>query len=115
MLDTMEIGYRIDEYVEKAKGIAFDTCHKIYILMDDEQVELMGEYGYGAEDPEGLITSKQMTADEMKNQLIYWYQHSCGLRFISAISSDTDNFGDKGWLDVISQSEGWDDEEEDDD
>ena len=114
MLDVLEMDYRIDEYTNEAKGIAFDTCHKIYVLMDDKQVELMREYGHGAEDPEGLITSEQMTGDEMRNQVMYWYQHSCGLRFIQAVYSDS-SIGYEGFVDIISQSEGFDDEEEDDD
>jgi hypothetical protein len=114
MLDVLEMDYRIDEYTNEAKGIAFDTCHKIYVLMDDEQVELMRSYGYGAEEPEGLITSEQMTGDEMRRQVMYWYQHSCGLRFIQAVYSDK-SIGYEGFVDIISQSEGFDDEDEDDD
>jgi hypothetical protein len=30
-----------------AKAIAFDGCHKIYVLMDNEQVTKMTGYGYG--------------------------------------------------------------------
>ena len=29
--------------VQEAKAIAWDTCHKIYVLMDDEQVQKMRE------------------------------------------------------------------------
>jgi hypothetical protein len=111
MLDVLEMDYRIDEYTNEAKGIAFDTCHKIYVLMDDEQVALMRSYGYGEDDPEALITSEQMTGDEMRRQVMYWYQHSCGLRFISAVSSNP-KFGDDGWVHIISQGE---DSEDDDD
>ena len=46
----------VEERVADAKAIAFDTCHKIYLLMDDEQVETMRGYGY---DP--LITNEEMT------------------------------------------------------
>ena len=45
----------VTERVSEAKAIAWDTCHKIYVLMDNEQVELMREYGY---DP--LITKEEM-------------------------------------------------------
>jgi hypothetical protein len=115
MLDVMEIDYRLDEYTNEAKGIAFDTCHKIYVLMDDEQVDLMREYGYGAEDPDALITSAQMTGDEMRKKVIEWYTGSCGLRFISAVSSNP-KFGDDGWLHIVSQFDGddWDEDEDED-
>jgi hypothetical protein len=113
MLDVLELGYRLDEYTNEAKGIAFDTCHKIYVLMDDEQVDLMREYGYGNEnDPDALITSAQMTGDEMRKKVLEWYEGSCGLRFISAVSSDA-RFGDDGWLHIVSQFETDEDEDED--
>lgn len=113
MLDVLELGYRIDEYTNEAKGIAFDTCHKIYVLMDDEQVDLMKSYGYGETDPEALVTSAQMNGDEMREQVIEWYNHSCGLRFISAVSSNP-KFGDDGWLHIVSQFETDEDEDDED-
>ena len=69
--------------VNECKGIAWDTCHKIYILMDDEQVELMREYGY---DP--LITTNEMSVDEMFLLVEDWYDNSCSLRFIQAVSTN---------------------------
>jgi hypothetical protein len=113
MLDTMEIEDRLDEYTNEAKGIAFDTCHKIYVLMDDEQVELMRSYGYGESDPDALVTSQQMTGDEMRKQVLEWYSYSCGLKFISAVSSDT-SFGDGGWVHIVSQFETDEDEDDED-
>ena len=71
------------ERISKAEGIAWDTCHKIYILMDSEQVELMRGYGY---DP--LITADQMSADEMFELVEDWYESSCSLRFIDAVSTN---------------------------
>jgi elongation factor P hydroxylase len=114
MLDVMEISYRLDEYTNEAKGIAFDTCHKIYVLMDDEQVALQRSYGYGDEpDPDSLITSEQMTGDEMREQVMEWFNRSCGLRFISAVSTNP-KFGDDGWVHIVSQFEA-DEEDEDED
>lgn len=69
--------------IGSAEGIAWDTCHKIYILMDSEQVELMRGYGY---DP--LITADQMSADEMFEVVEDWYESSCSLRFIDAVSTN---------------------------
>ena len=114
MLDVLELSYRLDEYTNEAKGIAFDTCHKIYVLMDDEQVELMRSYGYGdANDPDSLITSAQMTGDEMSKQVLEWYHYSCGLKFISAVSSDK-RFGNDGWVQIVSQFETDEDEDDED-
>lgn len=69
--------------ITNAKAIAWDTCHKIYLLMDDEQVELMRGYKY---DP--LITADQMSADEMFELVEDWYDSSCSLRFIDAVSTN---------------------------
>ena len=73
----------VTERVSEAKAIAWDTCHKIYVLMDNEQVELMREYGY---DP--LITKEEMKPEEMLSTLEKWYEDSCGLRFIQAVSTN---------------------------
>jgi len=73
----------LDLYTASARGIAWDTCHKIYILMDDEQMELMREYEY---DP--LISSDEMTPSEMSARVAEWYEVSCGLRFIQAVDSN---------------------------
>ena len=73
----------IYDRINDCKGIAWDTCHKIYILMDSEQVDLMRGYGY---DP--LITADQMSADEMFGLVQEWYEDSCSLRFIDAVSTN---------------------------
>jgi hypothetical protein len=51
--------------------------------MDREQVELMRGYGY-----EPLITTDQMSADEMFEMVEDWYENSCSLRFIQAVSTN---------------------------
>lgn len=96
--------WEIDEYLEEAKGIAWDTCHKIYILMDDQEVAQMRSYDY---DP--LITSDEMTPAEMLGTVLSWYKQSCGLRFI-----DVTKTGKNGteFYTLLGQFEG--EEEEDD-
>ena len=66
-----------------AKAIAFDTCHKIYILLDDEQVEQMREYDYDI-----IITKEQMSEDEMLITLKKWYGDSCSLRFVQSVETN---------------------------
>jgi hypothetical protein len=87
----------INDRVGSAKAIAWDTCHKIYILMDSEQVELMRSYGY-----EQLITADQMSIDEMFNTVIEWYEDSCSLRFIDAVSTNHIN-PNAGFETLVSQ------------
>ena len=95
----------VKEKVKDAKAIAFDTCHKIYILMDNEQVELMRGYGY---DP--LITAEQTTPDEMLATLQEWYEDSCGLRFIEAVKTNHED-PNAGFETLIGQGD-FDDEED---
>lgn len=72
----------VQDRIEDAKGIAFDTCHKIYVLMDDAQMVQMKEYEY---DP--LISKDEMSADEMLSTVKHWYAESCMLRFVEAVST----------------------------
>ena len=108
MVDVEQAYWDVREYTNEAKGIAYDTCHKIYILMDEEQVALMREYGY---DP--LITADQLDPAEMATVLVTWYKNSCGLRFISAVYSDK-SIGQDGFVDVVAQFEGNEDDEDED-
>ena len=89
----------VKERVSEAKAIAWDTCHKIYVLMDNEQVELMREYQY---DP--LITKDEMTPEKMLATLEEWYEESCSLRFIQAVSTNHID-PNKGFGSLIEQGE----------
>ena len=80
--------YEVSVAIPEAKAIAWDTCHKIYVLMDDQQVEKMRGYGYGDEnDPDSLITKDQMTSQQMLDTVKKWYEDSCSLRFVSAVET----------------------------
>ena len=95
-----------EEYLENAKGIAFDTCHKIYVLMDDEQMELMKGYGY---DP--LISADDYTPNEMLTTVMDWYEDSCGLRFVQAVYTNHED-PNEGFVSLIEQGAEWEDENE---
>ena len=88
---------KVEVAVEMARGIAFDECHKIYVLMDDGQVEKMRGYGY---DP--LITSDQMQPNEMLATVKRWFTESCDLRFVSGVRSVAGDPND-GFIDLITQ------------
>jgi hypothetical protein len=87
----------VEMFVDTAKGIAFDTCHKIYVLMDDRQVELMREYEY-----DEIRTADQMTKAEMFDTLKKWYAESCGLKFISAVETTSGDAND-GFTTLVEQ------------
>lgn len=101
--------FSLNDFMQNAKGIGWDTCHKIYVLMDDAQVEKMRGYGY---DP--LITSDELDADQMADKVMEWYEQSCGLRFIQAVETNENDPND-GFYDLIPQGAGWEEDEEDED
>ena len=96
---------QLREALRYAKGITWDTCHKIYILMDDEQVALMREYKY---DP--IFTPEDKTPEEMLDTLQEWYDDSCELRFIDTVSTNKAD-PNAGFTSIIPQCEDWEDEE----
>ena len=98
----------VEERVTEAKAIAFDTCHKIYLLMDNEQVDVMRGYGY---DP--LITNAEATPTQMLAILKEWFDNSCGLRFIEAVSTNHEN-PNNGFETLIGQGDDEEEEEDDD-
>ncbi len=100
---------KIIKALETAKGIAWDECHKIYVLMDNEQMVLMESLGY---DP--LIKAEDTTPEDMLNTLEMWYEDSCSLKFINSVSTNPSN-PNAGFVDLIAQGEGWEDEEDDSD
>jgi hypothetical protein len=100
---------KVEEALQEAKGIAWDTCHKIYVLMDDEQMALMKTYGY---DP--LISADEMTPSQMFDKIVEWYEDSCGLRFVQGVATTLGDPND-GYVDLIGQFEDQEDEDEDED
>ena len=92
----------IKRFTAIANSIAWEGCHKIYILLDENQTALMREYGYDC-----IVTKDQATADEMTDLVVEWYNDSCGLRFVSAVITAEDR--NDGFITVIGQFE---DEEE---
>ena len=97
---------RVEVALHTAKAIAWDGCHKIYVLMDDGQVKQMREYDY---DP--LITIRD--PKEALETVRGWWDESCGLRFVSAVKTvDGDTDANEGFMSLIGQFEGDDEDEE---
>ena len=67
-----------------AEGICWDGCHKIYILMDEGEVEAMRECGYEVLN----VTDDSLTT------LQEWYDRSCFLKFVYAIRTVDGNPND---------------------
>jgi hypothetical protein len=77
----------VDSGLVGAKAITWDTCHKIYVLMDDEQVAETRGYGYGDE-PDSFYTCDEMSHNEMLEKLKEWFEKSCALKFIQAVETN---------------------------
>ena len=92
--------WKVEERVSEAKAIAWDTCHKIYVLMDDEQVTKMIEYGY----EDDMLKATEHTPKIMMNSIEDWYANSCWLRFIEAVSTNHEN-PNAGFETLIGQGE----------
>jgi len=97
---------RLLEILPDIKAIGWDTCHKIYALMDDKQVELMLGYGYG----DDMIYAADVSPEMLLNTLEDWYANSCGLRFIQAVTT-VESDPNEGFEDIISQGADWEIEE----
>ena len=90
----------VKEALKEAKAISWDGCHKIYVSMDDEDVQK-------------YIDSYEMVyvqdIDKTLTILQEWYDDSCGLRFISAVHTVKED-PNSGYVSLIPQ---FDDEDED--
>ena len=100
----------VETAVGYASGIAFDGCHKIYVLMDETQVGLMREYEY-----EFVLTKADLRKDEMLELLHNWYDGSCMLKFIQAVQSVPKGQDDNdGFTTLIPQGAEQEEDEDDD-
>lgn len=82
----------VDE-LSSALAIAWDGCHKIYLLMDTEQLAITEGYGYDLLDVGRPEDSLLVLKD--------WWDLSCGLRFISSVRTHDDP--NAGFRDLIPQ------------
>lgn len=92
----------VEAELSDAKGIAFDGCHKIYVLMDDAQMAEMTGYGYGSGDGSFLIHSTGVTRSELLATIKKWYEDSCALKFVQAVTTVEGN-PNEGFESLIPQ------------
>lgn len=102
--------------VEDALGethlIAWDTCHKIYLALDEHEADWFRKHG-GYE----LVTG---TPDELLATLHRWYDASCPLRFINSVVH-VESDPNSGYTALIPQGatdedeDDWDHDEDEDD
>jgi len=93
--------------VRDAHLIAWDTCHKIYLALDEYEADWFRENG-GYE----LVSG---TPSEMLATLHRWYDQSCPLRFIKSVVR-VESDPNYGYTDLIPQGvDDWDDWDDEDD
>lgn len=99
-MSDIEQGWkRVRQALRQAKGIAWDGCHKIYVLMDDDEVALMRSYDY---DP--LLLVADLGVEKAYETVKGWWEESCGLRFVNSVATVEGNPND-GFMDLIGQFE----------
>lgn len=96
-----ELEHRVWALVElnlsTAEAMNFDGCHKIYLSMDDPEVQQMVRYGYEDVKPDLALIRD-------------WFEGSCGLRLIQAVHSNEAN-PNAGYIDLIPQGFGADEDD----
>lgn len=79
---------------DSAHLVAWDTCHKIYLAMDEAQAEwFKNNPGY---EVVGGTTS------EMFDTVLRWFYQSCGLRFVQSVKT-VDGDPNEGFVSLVDQ------------
>ena len=100
----------VADAIEDAILVAFDGCHKIYLAMDEEQAYWFRINYNGKSCADRNFTG---TPEEMLATVKGWWDESCGLKFITAVTTDHDD-PNAGYESLISQGDAWDFESQDD-
>lgn len=104
MLNIKElIKERMAPVMPEVKSIAWDGCHKIYVLLDDEQTAEMRGIGYGDEWG-ALIETNTLPDRTVLDILEHWFRESCGLVFINSVRTVAGNPND-GFGRIIEQGD----------
>ena len=104
MKTIAELSEKVEPYTHDALLAAFDGCHKIYLAMDEEEAKWFRE---------NYEITFVGTPDELLATVMDWYEGSCFLRFVSAVSHNPDN-PNAGFVSLIEQFEDEDDEDDED-
>ena len=95
----------VKKAVNTAVSIAWEGCHKIYIMSDETADADMLDIGYD--------TVRVEDKDKAVAKLFEWWEDSCSLRFISRIETTGGKIGNEQFFTVIPQFDYDEDEEED--
>lgn len=90
--------YGLEGVINECHSIAWDTCHKIYILMDKEQSDKIDEYEY-----EAHIYAKDSNPYDLLEEVREWYASSCSLKFIEVVHTNEE--GEAEFYPLVAQFE----------
>lgn len=93
----------VEEYAQHAHLAAWDTCHKIYLAMDEVEAEWFRN-NYEA--------IKEGSPEEIVAEINEWWDASCSLRFVSAVYNNPSD-PNAGFVSLIDQFAGYEDEDDD--
>lgn len=113
MPDLSEKWNDVERALMTADSIAFDGCHKIYVLMDKDQTQQMIDCGYREDGSQMVLRSEGAINEQMLERLHEWWDESCGLRFINAVRTVKGD-PNEGFETLIGQFEDEDEDEDDD-
>jgi len=88
----------MENIINEADSIAWDGCHKVYILMNKDQTDKMIDYEY-----DYLIKAKDSNPYDLLNTARSWYENSCYLKFIDVVY--TNDEGTDEFYPLVAQGE----------
>lgn len=84
--EIQKLGWEnVKDFLPKAKLIAFDGCHKIYLAMDDIEAQWFFENYGNPVPPQNSVVLQGNDTEFLLATLKRWYDESCALRLISAV------------------------------
>ena len=85
---------KLEKILPEAKGIEWDGCHRIYVLMDEG--DMMGGFEF-------LVRADEATPTQMLETLKEWWDQSCKWRFIMCMATSAANPRDIDFVEIIPQ------------
>ncbi len=82
---------RVEGFLSAADSIAYDGCHKIYILADPEGTANQRGWGYGDGSDDSQLLMVADLSDPLDTVKQWFYVDSCGLRFVNGIKGTGDD------------------------
>ena len=90
--------YGLEDIINECHSVAWEGCHKIYILMDTYQTELVNSYDY-----EYVVKMSESNPYDLFELVREWYEKSCYLKFIDVVYTESN--GQSEFYPLVAQGE----------